>query len=441
MSTNATAVFIKSDITDEYGQRRLDDPSDFVRLEIESALNRGDIPVIPLLVSEATMPSEISLPSSLAKLAYCAGMLIRPDPDFHRDIDRLIESLDQWLTNGIATELTSTDIEKVETFRVRKAAQVLVIMFIDMVNSTALRDEMGEVEFERLRETKKDKLTAIIEQGNHGHLLKDLGDGYLAIFAIPEKAVEVALRIQEDFTDPIYQLCIGLDMGQVTQESEGESVRDIFGKQVNRAARIEAICEGGHILTSYTVWDCAEGWFKHLGYIVWKRHGSYQLKGFGDPIEVFEPYNQNRTQPLDRLRQEAVKPKLDPTKNTLKVFEEDRDGKHFLRLETNSRLITIGRSPDSDIVLPEDTVSKEHGVILFIGGNYSYRHLSKINPSRIVRNDEEILLRQDIDTECAIWNNTQILIGSRKLILLRQINHSDFAQLLDITAVSTRKPP
>src|SRR5947209_12396451 len=43
------------------GQRRLDDPTDFVRIEIESALARG-IPVIPVLVGTARMPDYLELP-------------------------------------------------------------------------------------------------------------------------------------------------------------------------------------------------------------------------------------------------------------------------------------------------------------------------------------------------------------------------------------------
>ena len=153
---------------------------------------------------------------------------------------------------------------------------------------------------------------------------------------------------------------------------------------------------------------------------MWKSHGSYQLKGFSEPIEVFEPYNRGCVQPLNILRQEAVKAKFDSTQNTLKVFEENADGEH-LRIETNSRLVTIGRSPDSDIVFPETTVSLEHGVILFTRGNYSYRHLSKTNPTRVVRGNEKILLREDIGTECAIWDNTRILIGPRKLIVYTNV--------------------
>lgn len=79
-------------ITDVNGRRRLDDPRDFVRIEVEAALSRK-IPVIPLLVMNAAMPDEEHLPSSLASLAYRNGTAIRRDPDFHNDMTRLINGL------------------------------------------------------------------------------------------------------------------------------------------------------------------------------------------------------------------------------------------------------------------------------------------------------------------------------------------------------------
>ncbi|GAB4481804.1 MAG: hypothetical protein Kow00124_29960 [Anaerolineae bacterium] len=81
------------------GGRRLDDPADFVRLEIESALRRG-IPVIPVLVSGAVMPRETELPQALRELTYRNGTPVRPDPDFHADVDRLIRALDNLLRLG-----------------------------------------------------------------------------------------------------------------------------------------------------------------------------------------------------------------------------------------------------------------------------------------------------------------------------------------------------
>jgi TonB family protein len=57
------------DAKDEAGTRRLNDPLDFVRIETASALKR-DIPVIPVLVRGARMPSAEQLPPELKELAY-----------------------------------------------------------------------------------------------------------------------------------------------------------------------------------------------------------------------------------------------------------------------------------------------------------------------------------------------------------------------------------
>ena len=52
---------------DSQNGRRLDDPGDFVRIEIEAALKRN-VPVIPVLVDGAAMPQAGDLPDSLKKL-------------------------------------------------------------------------------------------------------------------------------------------------------------------------------------------------------------------------------------------------------------------------------------------------------------------------------------------------------------------------------------
>ncbi len=91
---------------DENGNRRLDNPNDFVRLEIESALKQ-EIPVIPVLVSSAKMPTEEQLPETLQELALRNGLSVRPDPDFNRDMDRLITSLQEHL--GITIQAQNLD--------------------------------------------------------------------------------------------------------------------------------------------------------------------------------------------------------------------------------------------------------------------------------------------------------------------------------------------
>jgi Mn-dependent DtxR family transcriptional regulator len=74
------------------GKPRIDDPEDYVRLEIEYGLSRGLL-VIPVLVGGATVPVKLSLPGSLRDLTDLQAVEVRRDPDFHGDMDRLIEHL------------------------------------------------------------------------------------------------------------------------------------------------------------------------------------------------------------------------------------------------------------------------------------------------------------------------------------------------------------
>ena len=56
-------------IQDDAGRRRLDDPDDYTRLELATALGRADVRVIPVLVDGATMPDAEALPPELKPLA------------------------------------------------------------------------------------------------------------------------------------------------------------------------------------------------------------------------------------------------------------------------------------------------------------------------------------------------------------------------------------
>jgi hypothetical protein len=72
------------------GRRRLDDPSDFVRLEITTALDRG-IMLLPVLVAGATMPRSDDLPEPLSQIAQRHAWEIR-DTGFHRYVDQLLRT-------------------------------------------------------------------------------------------------------------------------------------------------------------------------------------------------------------------------------------------------------------------------------------------------------------------------------------------------------------
>ena len=74
-------------------ERRLGTARDFVRVEIELALDRN-IPVVPVLLAGASMPTEDHLPPELAKLPYRNAAVVRSDASINDDLDRLIAGLE-----------------------------------------------------------------------------------------------------------------------------------------------------------------------------------------------------------------------------------------------------------------------------------------------------------------------------------------------------------
>ncbi|HEY6320333.1 MAG TPA: toll/interleukin-1 receptor domain-containing protein [Thermoanaerobaculia bacterium] len=82
-------------VKDAAGRRRLDDPADYVRLEIATALQR-QVRVIPVLVQRASMPRAEELPPDLVKLARRNAIELS-DARWAYDVDRLIRTIEEVL--------------------------------------------------------------------------------------------------------------------------------------------------------------------------------------------------------------------------------------------------------------------------------------------------------------------------------------------------------
>jgi len=78
------------DARDDSGHRRLENPDDFVRMEIGTALKRG-IPVIPVLLEGTRVPKADKLPDDLKELSLRNGLDVR-HASFPEDMKRLIAS-------------------------------------------------------------------------------------------------------------------------------------------------------------------------------------------------------------------------------------------------------------------------------------------------------------------------------------------------------------
>ncbi len=93
-------------VADEDGTRRIDDPEDFVRLEVESAVRRSDVTLIPVLVSGARMPRREDLPSELQPITR-RNALELSEGRWGYDVGRLMSVLDELLPDGAVAGITA----------------------------------------------------------------------------------------------------------------------------------------------------------------------------------------------------------------------------------------------------------------------------------------------------------------------------------------------
>ncbi len=188
--------------------------------------------------------------------------------------------------------------------------EVVVVFFDDMKGSTVLKERMAaasdEQAFQMLRREHDALVTEIISRDGAGEVIKSTGDGLLAILYKPSVAVERAIEIQERLhAHPHLKVRMGLDMGEVSVETDALSHRDAFGRHVDWAARAMDMAEAGHICVTRAVYTDAFSWIGKSK-IAWKDHGPHRLKDGEPPIDIFEPYNANLVQPMPALTGERV---------------------------------------------------------------------------------------------------------------------------------------
>jgi class 3 adenylate cyclase len=154
------------------------------------------------------------------------------------------------------------------------------ILFTDLVGHTAMMSRLGDERGRAvLREHETIIRSALRQHG--GKELKTAGDGFMASFGSVTKAIECAMAFQRAFAEregePL-SVRVGLNAGEPIEE-EG----DLFGATVILASRIADKAEGGEILVSDVVRQLVAG----KGFLFNDR-GNHPLKGFEDPVRVFE---------------------------------------------------------------------------------------------------------------------------------------------------------
>ncbi|HEU5225041.1 MAG TPA: adenylate/guanylate cyclase domain-containing protein, partial [Actinomycetota bacterium] len=158
------------------------------------------------------------------------------------------------------------------------------ILFTDLQGSTALLNEVGQTEFMLLL-TEHDLIIRRALVAAHGREVKHTGDGIMASFDEVGPALTCALAIQDGFAErndgsaePALHVRVGIAAGEPVDRGD-----DLFGATVNLASRICDAAQADQVLVSDQVRDHGAP----LGFR-FVDAGMRQLKGFAEPIQLFE---------------------------------------------------------------------------------------------------------------------------------------------------------
>ncbi|WP_069882646.1 SUMF1/EgtB/PvdO family nonheme iron enzyme [Bosea sp. BIWAKO-01] len=163
--------------------------------------------------------------------------------------------------------------------------RLAAILAADIVGYSQMmgHDEEGTVR--RLKQVRREIVDPTLEE-HYGRLIKNTGDGFLAMFDSPLEAVRCAIVIQQSVTarntdvprDERLQYRIGVNLGDVIVEPD-----DVFGDGVNIAARLEALATPGGVYISGGVYEQ----IKNKLVCGYQSLGDEKLKNITDPVRIY----------------------------------------------------------------------------------------------------------------------------------------------------------
>ena len=150
------------------------------------------------------------------------------------------------------------------------------VLFTDIVESTRLASELGDRRWHRMLQQHNRVVREQLARFR-GREVKTTGDGFLASFDGPARAIRAAHAIRAELAEHGLQIRAGLHTGEV--ELIGD---DLGGIAVHLAARVLAQAQAGEVLCSRTVRDLVAG----AGFGFTDR-GTHQLKGVPDAWRLY----------------------------------------------------------------------------------------------------------------------------------------------------------
>jgi class 3 adenylate cyclase len=193
-----------------------------------------------------------------ARLVELAGQDHMP----FSDPDQIIDEVEEFLT-GRRSE--------------REPDRMLAtVMFTDIVDSTARAAAVGDQHWRELIRRHDDIVRRQIDR-HRGRPVKTLGDGFLATFDGPARAIRCAASTRDALRDLGIEIRAGLHTGEV-EVLDG----DVAGIAVNIGARVNAVARPGEVLVSRTVTDLVAG-----SGIAFEDRGTHALRGIPGEWQLY----------------------------------------------------------------------------------------------------------------------------------------------------------
>jgi class 3 adenylate cyclase len=160
------------------------------------------------------------------------------------------------------------------------ASAMAVILFTDIVDSTALTERLGDAVFRTASRTLDEQMrSAMRESGGAPVDGKVLGDGVMAVFTSAAQAIAAARRCIDLSAESELRLHVGLHAGDVIREKD-----NVYGGAVNIASRICGLSAPGEVLVS----DIVRGLARTSAGVEFADRGEHALKGIDDAVRLYE---------------------------------------------------------------------------------------------------------------------------------------------------------
>jgi class 3 adenylate cyclase len=195
---------------------------------------------------------------------------------------RLVEldGIDHWPTVGDIKSITG-EIEEFLTGQ-RQAhlpdRVLATVMFTDIVDSTRHAARLGDHDWRELL-ARHDEVAHTEIDRFQGRIVQHTGDGFLAAFDGPTRAVRCATTVAERMPELGLDVRCGLHTGEC--ELRGDA---IGGIAVHIGARVAALAQAGEVLVSSTVKDLVNG-----SGIAFRERGTHMLKGVPGQWQLYAP--------------------------------------------------------------------------------------------------------------------------------------------------------